>query len=117
LLTCTSWQFHHFAHFQVKGALLRTLALPESADKHAHIQLLAGLISTMIDNCPSTPNNAPLSASLKLHQYRSVAPVACYHIIDTTTKYTYKNFPHSILFAYIWSAACFHGWDVIWPTL
>jgi hypothetical protein len=61
---------HCFNNLQVKGALLRTLALPESADKHAQIQLLAGLISTMIDNCPSTPNNTPLSASLKLHQYR-----------------------------------------------
>jgi hypothetical protein len=83
LLTYTSWQFQPFAHFQVKGALLRTLALPESADKHAHIQLLAGLISTMIDNCPSTPNNAPLSASLKLHQYRLVAPLACHHVTHT----------------------------------
>ncbi|KAJ9587850.1 hypothetical protein L9F63_018722, partial [Diploptera punctata] len=54
---------------EVKAALLRTLAYAESADKHAQIQLLAGLISTMIDNCPSTPNNTPLSASLKLHQY------------------------------------------------
>ena len=78
-----------FDHFQVKGALLRTLALPESADKHVHIQLLAGLVSTMIDNCPSTPNNAPLSASLKLHQYRLVAPVACRHITDTDAKYAY----------------------------
>ena len=55
---------------QVKTALLRALAFPESADKHAQLQLLAGLISTMIDNCPPTPNNTPLSAFLKLHQYR-----------------------------------------------
>ncbi|XP_015191132.1 PREDICTED: E3 ubiquitin-protein ligase HUWE1 isoform X3 [Polistes dominula] len=54
---------------EVKAALTRTLALPESAEKHAQLQLLIGLISTMIDSCPLTPQ---LRASLKIHQYNNV---------------------------------------------
>ncbi|KZC13383.1 E3 ubiquitin-protein ligase HUWE1 [Dufourea novaeangliae] len=56
---------------EVKAALTRTLALPESSEKHAQLQLLIGLISTMIDSCPPTPNNQ-LRASLKMHQYNNV---------------------------------------------
>ncbi|XP_048511685.1 E3 ubiquitin-protein ligase HUWE1 isoform X4 [Athalia rosae] len=56
---------------EVKAALTRSLALPECSEKHAQLQLLIGLISTMIDNCPPT---APyhVRATLKLHQYTHV---------------------------------------------
>ncbi|XP_043493606.1 E3 ubiquitin-protein ligase HUWE1 [Polistes fuscatus] len=54
---------------EVKAALTRTLALPESGEKHSQLQLLIGLISTMIDSCPLTPQ---LRASLKIHQYNNV---------------------------------------------
>ncbi|KAL7301215.1 hypothetical protein TKK_0006181 [Trichogramma kaykai] len=43
---------------EVKAALTRTLALPESNEKHTQLQLLIGLISTMIDSCPPTHTNA-----------------------------------------------------------
>ncbi|KAJ8683247.1 hypothetical protein QAD02_019039 [Eretmocerus hayati] len=56
---------------EVKAALTRTLAIPESSEKHAQLQLLIGLISTMIDSCPPTPHQ-PLRASLKIHQYTNV---------------------------------------------
>ncbi|GFQ86462.1 e3 ubiquitin-protein ligase HUWE1 [Trichonephila clavata] len=39
---------------EVRLALLRALSLPESNEKHARIQALTGLISTMIESCPST---------------------------------------------------------------
>lgn len=38
---------------EVKAALQRALALPESADKHSRVQALTGIISTMIESCPS----------------------------------------------------------------
>jgi E3 ubiquitin-protein ligase HUWE1 len=54
---------------EVKAALSRTLGLPENSEKHAQLQLLIGLISTMIDSCPPTP----MRASLKInHQYTNV---------------------------------------------
>ncbi|XP_046484252.1 E3 ubiquitin-protein ligase HUWE1 isoform X1 [Neodiprion pinetum] len=56
---------------EVKAALTRSLALPESSEKHAQLQLLIGLISTMIDNCPPTAHTH-LRASLKLSQYSNV---------------------------------------------
>ncbi|XP_076294390.1 HECT, UBA and WWE domain containing E3 ubiquitin protein ligase 1 isoform X3 [Lasioglossum baleicum] len=56
---------------EVKAALTRTLALPESSEKHAQLQLLIGLISTMIDSCPPTLHNH-LRTSLKTHQYNNV---------------------------------------------
>lgn len=52
---------------EVKAALTRTLALPESSEKHAQLQLLIGLISTMIDSCPSTPHNQ-LRGTVKMYQ-------------------------------------------------
>ncbi|KAG7210750.1 hypothetical protein KM043_012246 [Ampulex compressa] len=56
---------------EVKAALTRTLALPECSEKHAQLQLLIGLISTMIDSCPPT-SHSQLRASLKNHQYNNV---------------------------------------------
>lgn len=41
---------------EVKAALLRALLMPESTDKHSQVQLIAGIISIMIDNCPSSQN-------------------------------------------------------------
>lgn len=43
---------------EVKQALLRALAMPESSEKHNQIQLLTALIPIMIENCPTenTPN-------------------------------------------------------------
>ena len=52
---------------EVKAALTRTLALAESAEKHAQLQLLIGLISTMIDSCPPT-SQTQLRTPLKVHQ-------------------------------------------------
>ena len=47
---------------EVKGALSRALALQESAEKHAKIQALAGLICTMIESCPATQSqNNPMA--------------------------------------------------------
>ena len=51
---------------EVKAALTRSLALPESNEKHTQLQLLIGLISTMIDSCPPS-SHMPLRASLKLN--------------------------------------------------
>ncbi|KFM70449.1 E3 ubiquitin-protein ligase HUWE1, partial [Stegodyphus mimosarum] len=45
---------------EVRFALLRALSLPESAEKHARIQALTGLISTMIESCPSTSSQNQL---------------------------------------------------------
>ncbi|XP_076304373.1 LOW QUALITY PROTEIN: HECT, UBA and WWE domain containing E3 ubiquitin protein ligase 1 [Tachypleus tridentatus] len=42
---------------EVKAALHRALALTESADKHARIQALTGLIGTMIESCPSSSSS------------------------------------------------------------
>ncbi|XP_076227161.1 HECT, UBA and WWE domain containing E3 ubiquitin protein ligase 1 isoform X5 [Nomia melanderi] len=56
---------------EVKAALTRTLALPESSEKHAQLQLLIAVISTMIDSCPPTLHNQ-LRASLKIHPYNNV---------------------------------------------
>lgn len=58
---------------EVKAALARTLAMPESAEKHSQLQVLIGLISIMIDSCPPSTYNAQLRASLKInHQYNHV---------------------------------------------
>ncbi|CAD6224794.1 GSCOCG00005556001-RA-CDS [Cotesia congregata] len=56
---------------EVKAALLRTLTLPESSEKHAQLQLIIGLISTMIDSCPPT-SHTPLRVPSKVHQYNNV---------------------------------------------
>ncbi|XP_043484818.1 E3 ubiquitin-protein ligase HUWE1 isoform X4 [Leptopilina heterotoma] len=56
---------------EVKAALTRTLAVPESSAKHSQLQILIGLISTMIDSCPPT-SHTQLRASLKVHQYNNV---------------------------------------------
>ncbi|RZB39554.1 DUF913, HECT, DUF908 and/or WWE domain containing protein [Asbolus verrucosus] len=39
---------------EVRAALLRALMMPESTEKHSQVQLIAGIISIMIDNCPSS---------------------------------------------------------------
>lgn len=39
---------------ELKNALQRALSLPESTEKHSQIQMLTGLICTMIENCPPT---------------------------------------------------------------
>ncbi|XP_036141020.1 E3 ubiquitin-protein ligase HUWE1 isoform X8 [Monomorium pharaonis] len=57
---------------EVKAALTRTLALPESSEKHAQLQLIIGLISTMIDSCPPNMSHTQLRASLRAHQYNNV---------------------------------------------
>ncbi|XP_058791372.1 E3 ubiquitin-protein ligase HUWE1 isoform X2 [Phymastichus coffea] len=56
---------------EVKAALTRTLALSESSEKHAQLQLLIGLISTMIDNCPPS-SHQPIRGSVKPNQYTNV---------------------------------------------
>lgn len=37
---------------EIKLALQRALALPESAEKHCHVQSIASIIATVIDACP-----------------------------------------------------------------
>lgn len=59
----TLTQFHVVN--EVKLAIKRALAWPEIAEKHQQLQLLTGLIPTMIENCP--PDNPNL---LKIHQYQ-----------------------------------------------
>lgn len=59
----TLTQFHVVN--EVKLAIKRALAWPEIAEKHQQLQLLTGLIPTMIENCP--PDNPSL---LKIHQYQ-----------------------------------------------
>lgn len=39
---------------ELKNALQRALSMPESTEKHSQIQMLTGLICTMIENCPPT---------------------------------------------------------------
>lgn len=38
---------------EVKSALQRALAQPESSDKHSRVQALMAIISTMIESCPT----------------------------------------------------------------
>lgn len=45
---------------EMKNALMRALALPECTNKHAKIQALTGLISTMIESCPPSGGGASL---------------------------------------------------------
>lgn len=40
---------------EVKSALFRALLMPESFEKHTQVQLITGIITTMIENCP--PSN------------------------------------------------------------
>lgn len=39
---------------ELKEALGRALTMPETAEKHTQIQMLTGLICTMIENCPTS---------------------------------------------------------------
>ena len=52
---------------EVKSALHRALILPESNEKHARIQALTSLISTMIESCP-----APTTASSQQNVQNSI---------------------------------------------
>lgn len=52
---------------EVKAALIRALLMPESTDKHNQVQLICGIITTMIENCPPThprTKNQPLSGQM-----------------------------------------------------
>ncbi|KAH9364790.1 hypothetical protein HPB48_011806 [Haemaphysalis longicornis] len=49
---------------EVKAALQRALALPETADKHARVQALTGLVGTMIDQGASSSSFRQLHASM-----------------------------------------------------
>lgn len=52
---------------EVKAALIRALLMPESSDKHNQVQLICGIITTMIENCPPThprTKNQPLSGQM-----------------------------------------------------
>ncbi|KAK4872204.1 hypothetical protein RN001_016328 [Aquatica leii] len=40
---------------EVKSTLVRALLMPESFEKHTQVQLITGIITTMIENCP--PSN------------------------------------------------------------
>lgn len=52
---------------EVKAALIRALLMHESGDKHNQVQLICGIITTMIENCPPThprAKNQPLSGQM-----------------------------------------------------
>lgn len=52
---------------EVKAALIRALLMPESADKHSQVQLICGIILTMIENCPPTQSkvkNQPVNGNM-----------------------------------------------------
>lgn len=52
---------------EVKAALIRALLMPESLEKHNQVQLICGIITTMIENCPPTQpraKNQPLSGQM-----------------------------------------------------
>ena len=53
---------------ELKGALQRSLMLPESTEKHAKIQALTNLISTVIEACP-TPGQAPNQVNHSLSNF------------------------------------------------
>ncbi|XP_015788441.1 E3 ubiquitin-protein ligase HUWE1 isoform X3 [Tetranychus urticae] len=44
---------------EVKSALYRALALPESNEKHVRVQAILGIINTMIDSCPAVAQTPP----------------------------------------------------------
>ena len=48
---------------EVKAALQRALALPESAEKHSRVQAMMAIISTIIEACPNPPGSVPNSVS------------------------------------------------------
>lgn len=55
---------------EVKAALIRALLMPESSDKHSQVQLICGIISTMIENCPPIQpriKNQPQPAAVSGH--------------------------------------------------
>ncbi|KAF5283384.1 hypothetical protein FQA39_LY04760 [Lamprigera yunnana] len=54
---------------EVKSALLRALLMPESFEKHTQVQLITGIITTMIENCPPSnqlrvSKNQPLNGQI-----------------------------------------------------
>lgn len=52
---------------EVKAALQRALAMTESIDKHTQVQMICGIITTMIENCPPThprAKNQPLTGQM-----------------------------------------------------
>ncbi|KAK7867832.1 hypothetical protein R5R35_008271 [Gryllus longicercus] len=53
---------------ELKAALLRSLAMPESVEKHTRIANLSAIILHTIENCPPLVNQ-PQTPSMKLHQY------------------------------------------------
>ena len=53
---------------EVKGALARALAWPESQIKHTKVQALANLVSTMIESCPPAAQPHPGLAAYKHQQ-------------------------------------------------
>lgn len=53
---------------EVKAALQRALALPETADKHARIQALTGLVGTMIESCPPASGQGAAAQSSSFRQ-------------------------------------------------
>lgn len=57
---------------EVKAALHRALVLPESSEKHARVQALTGLVSTMIESCPSASSQNQLGGSALRHQQTSM---------------------------------------------
>ncbi|XP_076447673.1 E3 ubiquitin-protein ligase HUWE1-like isoform X2 [Babylonia areolata] len=52
---------------EVKAALQRALGLPESAEKHSRVQALVGIISTIMEACP-TPSGSISNSMFKNQQ-------------------------------------------------
>ncbi|KAI8504284.1 E3 ubiquitin-protein ligase huwe1, partial [Branchiostoma belcheri] len=57
---------------EVKAALSRALALPESSDKHTRVQALVGLIGTMMEACPPTGGFQQHQQAFKSQQQNSM---------------------------------------------
>ncbi|XP_048517112.1 E3 ubiquitin-protein ligase HUWE1 isoform X3 [Dendroctonus ponderosae] len=79
---------------EVKAALSRAVALPESSEKHSQIQHICGIISTMIDNCPMPPRNPNNVSSLnniikiliRRGLFNDLAKIT--HYLDLSSPYT-----------------------------
>lgn len=76
---------------EVKTALARALALSESSEKHGQIQHICGIISTMIDNCPSgrvmnvVPNHI-IKIMIRRGLFNDLAKIT--HYLDLSSPHT-----------------------------
>lgn len=79
---------------EVKAALQRALALPESAEKHSRVQALMAIISTIIEACP-TPghirNQVCWEASISACWHRSLIWLYDLKSLSFSSRFTGKG--------------------------